>query len=167
MATSKRDEWVDRLARLFREHPAWVAAAHHLSSGASSTVYFAHHLDRDGHEPWRLEQCDAGTCLLPGAARDPDFIFRFSPESIEQLEAVDGTVGDFAVALFSLVVDDEVQLRIAAGFPRLIRRGYVKLLLVAGPPVVAFGATHGIRTLGALRRLVAGLRRRGPADWEA
>jgi hypothetical protein len=45
-------------------------------------------------------------------------------------------------------------------------RGYVKLLVVAGPPVLAFGATHGILTLGALRRFVAGLRSRGAADWE-
>jgi hypothetical protein len=42
----------------------------------------------------------------------------------------------------------------------------VNLLLAAGPPVLAFGAGHGIRTLGALRRFVADLRTRGPADWE-
>lgn len=162
MSASGGDDWTERLAKLFAEHPAWVEAARQLSLSATSTAYFSH---RPG-EPWRLEQRDGTTVLVPGAARDPDFVFRFSPAAIERLEDVDGGIGDFAVALFSQVVDEQVDLRIVAGFPRLMRRGYVKLLLVAGPPVLAFGATHGIRTLGALRRFVAGLRSRGPADWE-
>jgi len=162
MATNPGDDWTERLARLFRAHPAWVAAARSLSTSATSNVYFTH---RRG-EVWRLEQQNAETLLLPGATPDPDFVFRFSPEAIESLETVEGGIGDFAVALFSQVVDDEVGLRIVAGFPRLMRRGYVKLLVVAGPPVVAFGATHGVRTLGALRRFVAQLRASGPADWE-
>ncbi len=57
-------------------------------------------------------------------------------------------------------------LRIVAGFPRLVRRGYLGLLLASGPRVLAFGASHGVRTVGALRRLVAQLRDSGPADWE-
>jgi hypothetical protein len=162
MSASGGDDWTERLAGLFAGHPAWVAAASQLSGSATSTAYFTHRLG----DPWRLEQRDGGTVLVPGAARDPDFVFRFSPASIEHLEGVEGGIGDFAVALFSEVVDEQVDLRIVAGFPRLMRAGYVKLLLVAGPPVLAFGATHGIRTLGALRRFVAGLRSRGPADWE-
>lgn len=157
------DEWTDRLAHLFREHPAWVAAARHLDPKASSAVYFSH---RDA-EPWRLEQLEGETCLLPGAADDPDLVFRFTPESIERLETVEGDIGDFAVALFSLMDEGGVELRIVAGFRRLARRGYVKLLLVAGPSVLAFGAAHGIRTLGALARLVRRLRDRAPEDWEA
>lgn len=158
-----QDEQVERLARLFREHPAWVDAARYLRADACSTVYFSHR----GAEPWRLEQHGGETRLVPGAAVEPDFVFRFSPDSIEQLEAADGGIGTFAVALFTAIVEDDVQLRIAAPFSRLMRRGYVKLLLVAGPPVLAFGAAHGIRTLGALRRFVGQLMARGPADWEA
>lgn len=167
MGSAKRnhlgDEWVDRLARLFREHPAWGAAARHLDANASSSVYFSH---RDA-EPWRLEQHSSGTRLVRGAAADPDLVLRFTPLSIERLEAVvGGDIGDFAVALFSLIVEGEVRLRIAASYRHLLRRGYVKLLLIAGPPVVAFGARHGIHTLGALRRLATELRARDPADWE-
>jgi hypothetical protein len=101
---------------------------------------------------------------------DPDFVFRFTPSAIERLEAVTGGIGEFAVELFTLITeadsDTGVGFRIVASFPRLLRRGYVGLLLAAGPRVVAFGATHGIRTVGALRRFVAQLRDSGPADWE-
>lgn len=156
------DEWTRRLATLFAEHPAWVDAAGRLRGDATSTVYFTHR----AREPWRLETHAGSTRLLPGAAGDPDLVFRFSPESIGRLESVEGGIGDFAVALFEQIVNQEVDLRIRAGFGRLVRRGYVKLLLAAGPPVLAFGASHGIRTLGALRRFVADLSTQGPADWE-
>lgn len=160
---SAGDEHAERLARLFREHPAWISAARHLRADATSDVYFSHR----AKQPWRLEQRDGVTRLLPGRAPDPDLVLRFTPASIERLEAVEGGIGPFAVALFELIVEGEVGLRIAAGFDRLARRGYVRLLLAAGPLVLVFGARHGVRSLGALRRFVAALRSREPADWEA
>ncbi len=163
---SATDESVERLAALFAAHPAWVEAAGRLSDRATSSVYFSH---RPG-EVFRLEQQRGETRLLPGAARDPDLVFRFSPASIERLDEVEGGVGEFAVALFELILEEEetlrVGLRIVAGFPRLAMRGYVGLVVAAGPAVVAFGASHGIRTLSGLRRLVAEVRSRGPAEWE-
>ena len=51
METRPGDEWTERLAKLFAEHPAWIAAAQLLSPEATSTVFFRH---RPG-EPWRLE----------------------------------------------------------------------------------------------------------------
>lgn len=152
---------------LFFEHPAWVSAARHISSRATSTVYFSH----VPGQAWRLEQRDDRTRLLPGAASDPDFVFRFTPEAISRLDAVEGGIGDFAVTLFELMVEDDPDLhvgfRITAGFGRLASRGYLRLLAAAGPRVVTFGAAHGIRTLSALRRFVAGLRARSPEDWES
>lgn len=162
-SSADRDEWIDRLAMLFAEHPAWVEAARRLDPEATSTVHFTH---RPG-EPWRLVTVDRKTRLLPGAAADADLVFRFSPASIARLEAVEGGIGDFAVALFEQVVESAVDLRVAASFERLARRGYVKLLWAAGPAVLAFGAAHGIRTLRALRRLIAELSGQGPADWES
>jgi len=164
LASHTPDEWIERLARLYREHPAWKSAARRLAAAATSTVYFSH---RAG-EPWHLEQRDGETLLLPGAATDPDFVFRFTPSSIVRLEAVTGGVGEFAVELFTLITEaePEVGFRIVASFPRLLRRGYVGLLLAAGPRVMAFGATHGVRTVGALRRFVGQLRNSGPEDWE-
>jgi hypothetical protein len=166
LASHTPDEWIERLARLYRDHPAWKSAARRLVTAATSTVYFSH----CPGEPWHLEQREGETRLLPGASPDPDFVFRFSPSSIVRLEAVTGGVGDFAVELFTLITevepDEGVGLRVVAGFPRLVRRGYLGLLLASGPRVLAFGAAHGVRTVGALRRLVAQLRDGGPADWE-
>ena len=156
------DEWIDRLTALFAGHPAWIRAARRLSPDATSTVHFTH---RPG-EPWHLEMRDGMTRLLPGAANDPDLVFRFSPAAIARLESVQGGIGDFALALFEAIVDGEVDLRICADFARLAARGYVMLLLAAGTPVLAFGAARGVRTPGALRRLVAQRRTRAPAEWE-
>lgn len=166
MGPQPDDVWVQRLARLFAEHPAWLEAARRLDLQATSSVYFSH---RPG-EPWRLERRGDTTLLSPGAAVDPDFVFRFTPGAIERLEGVRGGIGDFAVQLFSCLLDDDperrAELRIVADFGRLRRRGYVDLLFAAGPRVVAFGFSHGIRTLSGLRRLVAQLRAQGPRDWE-
>ncbi len=166
VTSATRDESIDRLARLFLEHPAWVAAARRLTPQATSTVYFSH---RHG-EPWRLEQRDGQTWLARGAATDPDFVFHFTQTSIARLESVRGGIGDFAVELFTLITEDDpdarLGFRVVAGFPRLMRRGYLGLLVAAGPRVLAFGAFHGIRTLGALRRFLAQRRAHAPEAWE-
>ena len=60
----------------------------------------------------------------------------------------------------------EIDLRVVAPFWRLLRRGYVRLLLAGGPKVLAFGARHGVGDLAALRRLVAAQRSDEPATWE-
>lgn len=161
------DEVVGELARLFLEHPAWIEAGSRIREGASSNVYFRH---RPG-EGWTLVRRAGESRLEPGPDSDPDFVFRFTPASVQRLAAVRGGVGDFAVALFSLIVEEDaaqrVEFRVAAPFLRLVRRGYLALLLSAGPKVVAFGAARGVRTLAALREQVRASRTRGPFDWEA
>ncbi len=167
MVSNVRDLWIQRLARLFLEHPAWQKAASRIAERSTSTVYFSH----VPGEPWHLERREGRTLLLPGAASDPDFVFRFSPTAVERLEQCSGGIGDFAVALFRLMAGEDpearVDCRIVAGFGRLARRGYVGLLVAGGPGVLAFGASHGVYTLGALRRVVANLRSGGPEPWEA
>jgi hypothetical protein len=161
-----RDETVDRLAKLFLEHPAWVAAARHISGRASSNVYFSH---RPG-EVWRLEQRDGRTELRRGRASDPDFVFRFTPASVDRLDSIADGIGELAAELFTLIIEEDERLkigfRVVAGFGHLTMRGYVKLLLAAGPAVLTFGARHGILTLGTLRRFVAELTSRVPEAWE-
>jgi hypothetical protein len=160
------DDYIDRLARLFLEHPVWVEASRYISSDATSTIFFSH---RPG-QAWHLENKAGQILLLPGIAEDPDFVFRFTPVAVKRLESVDNEMDDFAVELFRLMLeesmDDGVALRVVAGFPRLLRRGYVRLLLSAGPGVLAFGAAIGIINLSSLRKLVSSSRSREPMSWE-
>jgi len=163
----REDPQVEELARLFREHPAWRAAARYVSDpGATSDVYFSH---RPG-EAWHLELARDGARLLPGRSTDPDFVFRFPPGAVRRLAQADGGMADFAIALFEGIESDDpeqrIDLRIAASFPRLLRRGYVKLILAAGPRLLALGARRGWRGIGGLRRLVDAARRARPDDWE-
>ena len=160
------DASVAALARLFAEHPAWRDAARHVSDDATSAVYFTH---LPG-QPFRLVRRSGETRLVSGRADDPDFAFRFSPPAVERLDRCGKKVSDFAVELFRLMLEPEpesgVGFRVVAGFPRLIWRGYLRLLMAAGPPVVAFGATQGVRSVSDLRRLVRESRGRPPESWE-
>jgi hypothetical protein len=157
---------VERLAELFRAHPVWSEAARHLSADAASNVFFRH---RPG-EPWRLVRRGGVSILEPGAAADPDLAFRFPPAAIQVLEETRGGVGDFALALFRLMLDEgpdrRVELRVIAPFARLLRRGYVALLLRGGPRLLRFGAAHGVRNVSELRRVVGAARRATPHPWE-
>jgi len=97
--------------------------------------------------------------MRPGAARDPDFAFRFTPATIQRLAEVKGDIADVAVALFDLIAakdeDAQVGFRIVAPFWRLVHRGYVRLLLAGGAKLLAYGTTRGVRTLADVERLVA------------
>ena len=158
-STAEPDARVRRLADLFRSHPAWTRAAALLSEQACSNVRFQH---RPG-EVWHLARVAGETRLEPGGLPDADLELGFPPGAIERLEATGGGIGAFAVALFGLAVEPDpslrVDLRILAPFSRLVRRGYLRLLVAGGPEVLAWGAAHGVRTLGELRRWIAGVRR--------
>jgi hypothetical protein len=107
------------------------------------------------------------TLLVRGRARAPDFAFRFTPAAVARLAAVNGDIGDFAVELFSRILEPRgarrIGFRVIAPFAQLARRGYVRLLLAAGPKLVAFGAARGVRTLAELRRRVGEMREAAPA----
>jgi hypothetical protein len=157
---SEADASVKRLASLFRSHPAWQRAAALLSPQACSNVRFRH---RPG-EVWHLVRVRGVTRLEPGELGDADLELGFAPGSVERLEATRGGIGDFAVALFDLAVErDEslrVDVRILAPFSRLVRRGYLRLLVAGGPAVLAWGAAHGVRSLTELRHWVKRARAR-------
>ena len=152
------DPIVQRLGRFFREHDVWTAAAELVDEESSSRVTFSH---RPGEE-WRLVRREGRTVLEPGRARDPDFAFHFTPGAVETVTAVKGDIADFAIALFSAALETDparsLGLDVIAPFPRLLRRGYIRLLWAGGGPLLAFGARNGIRTMGQLRDLVANLR---------
>ncbi|MFN7955374.1 MAG: hypothetical protein U0610_26860 [bacterium] len=155
------DPYVSKLAQFFLSHPAWIAAAKNVADGASSRVYFSH-VPGEFH----LLRHDGQSLLLPGPTSDPDFAFRFTPPSIDAITSVAGDVGDFAVALFRAIVDrnpeEQIGFRVVAPFRRLLVRGYVGLLLKSGPKVLRYGASHGITTVGDLRRFIAQTRVNDP-----
>ena len=107
------DDYIARLARLFLEHPVWIEAAKCLSADATSTIFFSH---KPG-QAWHLENCEGKILLLPGAAEDPDFVFRFTPATVQRLEGVDRRMDDFAVELDeSEAVCDDVVLFAVGSF---------------------------------------------------
>ena len=157
---------IETLTDLCLHHPAWNEAARYLEEGASSNIYIA----SQPEAVWHLVRRANETHLEAGPARDPDLVFRFTREAVASLANVEGDVGDFAVRLFHLIVevgdDAGVEIRIAAPFSRLVRRGYLSLLVAGGLRVLAFGTAHGVRTLHELRRLVERMQQREPAVWE-
>src|SRR6185295_19151167 len=52
-----------------------------------------------------------------------------------------------------------VSIRITTGFARLLRRGYVRLLLAAGPRARAIAAANGVEGMSSIQHLVATMRR--------
>jgi hypothetical protein len=158
---------VEELARLFAEHPAWRRAAQHIDPNATSDVYFSSHPGR----AWHLERRDGTTRLCEGRSASPDLVFRFTPQAVLRLAAVRDGIGNFARTLFLLMLDPDpevaIRFRIVAPFPRLLRRGYLRLLLAGGPALIAFGAEHGVRGLGDVRSMVRRLRSREPEPWES
>ena len=163
------DAHVESLAKLFREHRAWREAARYIDRDSMSDVYFTH---RPG-EVWHLERREEGSELVSGGARDPDFIFRFSPGAIQHLRDVTGGLDEFALALFSLIEepdpDQRVELRLVSSFARLRQHGVLTLLLRAGPKVAAYGVRRGISGVGgiaSLAKLVRQATNKPPYDWE-
>jgi hypothetical protein len=151
------DPLVEQLRKHFLEHPVWVEAAKPIREGAESLVLFTHvpgiyHLHREGGK----------SLLLQGRPKNPDFGFRFTPRSIELLTSTEGDIGDYAVMLFSLITHPDPQTRIGfrvyASFPRLLKMGYVQVLLRGGPKVLQYSAQRGVRTVGDLIRLFQELR---------
>lgn len=159
LPTPPIDPVVSHLREFFQKNEIWRTAADFLSGASSSQVTFSHL----PAEEWRLVRRGGHTVLEPGRAEDPDLVFHFTPGAVERITQVDGDMANFAIALFDAALDDDpgrnLGLEVVAPFSRLARRGYLRLLWAGGGPLLAFGANHGIRTIGQLRDLVASVRR--------
>jgi hypothetical protein len=151
------DPHVELLRKLFNTHPAWLAGARHIKEGSSSEVRFSH-----VRGAYHLLRKDGQSFLLDGPAPDPDLAFRFTPRSIERLNAVQGTdMIDFGVELLECVCSEDpelqVRLRVIAGFTKLLRRGYVGLLIRGGPRILTYGGGSG-GSIADVRKLLNELR---------
>jgi hypothetical protein len=131
-----------------------------------SNVYFSH---RSG-EAWHLVRREVGSALEPGKVDDPDFVLRFTPVAVRRLRAARGGIGEFAAELFLLIDEEDpeqrVDLRVVASFSRLRERGYLRLLLDAGPKAVAYGLSRGIFSVAGVRRLAPRARAAPAYEWE-
>jgi hypothetical protein len=150
------DPHVELLRNLFLSHPAWLAAARFIKEGSSSNVRFSH-----VPGAYQLLRQDGQSLLLDGPAADPDFAFQFTPRSIERLSAVQGAdIADFGIELLECASSDDpelqVRLRVLVGFPKLLRRGYVTLLIKGGPRVLAHGGKSA--SLSDVRKLLSQMR---------
>lgn len=159
------DVYAAKLEHMLKTHPAWIATAKTIRDGSSSRVYFSH-LPGEYH----MERRNGESLLLAEPVADPDFAFRFTPKSIDRLCSVKGhEQADFAIEFFECVVSDDpdlqVGLRVIAGFPRLLWRGYVTMLLRGGPRLLAYGATRGIHSVSDLRKFLSQTRASDPR-WE-
>jgi hypothetical protein len=150
------DPHVELLRKLFLSHPAWLAAARFIKDGSSSSVRFSH-----APGAYHLLRKDGQSLLVDGPAADPDLAFRFTPRSIERLSAVQGAdIADFGIELMECASSDDpelqVRLRVLVGFPKLLRRGYVNLLIQGGPRVLAHGGKSA--SFSDVRKLLSQMR---------
>jgi len=160
------DRTVDDLRELFRSHPAWAEAAGRIDSASMSNVYFS---DRAG-EVWHLVKREPGSDLEAGKVEDPDFVFRFTPGAVRRLQAIEGGIAEFAAELLLLIDETDstqrIELRVAAPFSRLKERGYLQLLMDAGPKLVRLALSRGIFSISGVRELVRSARDAPPFPWE-
>lgn len=150
------DPHVELLRNLFLTHPAWLSAARSIKDGSTSSVRFSH-----VQGAYHLLRKEGQSLLLSGPAADPDLAFRFTPRAIERLCAVQGSdIADFGVTLMECAGSEDpelqVRLRVVAGFSKLLRRGYVSLLMKGGPRVLAYGGRGA--SLMEVRKLLSQMR---------
>lgn len=147
------DAYIQKLQTYFLEHEVWVAAAKSIKEGAGSQVFFSH---VEGE--WHLLRRDGESLLLEGPATDPDLGFCFTPASIDSIVDQEGNMGDVAVQLFNCITSEDPELkvdfRVFASFGRLLKKGYVQVLLRGGPKVLQYAASRGVHTLSDLRKLL-------------
>ena len=97
---------------------------------------------------YTFERNSSGAEIREGRALDPDFILTMGTEAVAQIhDTKGGRIGDFGVSFLKAMMAEEddqaVRVQLKAGLFRLTRHGYLKVLLLGGPVVVAFMAKHG------------------------
>lgn len=144
---------LEALGRFFRSDPAARRATRPLRREAEVA------LDLAG-EPARFSMASGAPEILPGPARDPDFTLSLPPGAVRRLTSGGTNVGGLGVAFFQLVLSRDPALRIGvrlnASTPRLLARGYLRVLALGGLEValwlVRAGARRPLLAIERLRR---------------
>lgn len=144
-------ESLEALRTFFRTAPAARRATRPLAREAEVGLDL-------GGEPARFTMASGTPEILPGQARDPDFTLAMPPEAVRRLTTGEGGVGGLGVAFFQLVLSRDpalgIRVRLHASTPRLLRRGYLRVLALGGFQVASWLLRAGARgPLTALERL--------------
>ncbi len=134
---------IEQLTRIFTTMEAGRNAVRPLKRGTTVGIRI---LGEPGE--YTFERTAQSAEIRPGAAVDPDFILTMGPNAVQQIHDTEGNrIGDFGVSFLKAMMAEEeenaVRVQLKAGLFRLTRRGYLKVLLLGGPVVVAFMAKHG------------------------
>ena len=136
-------EAIEQLTRIFTSTEAGKSAVRPLRKGTKVGIKI---LGQPGN--YTFERTATGVDIRSGQPSDPDFFMTMGPEAVQQIHDTEGDrVGDFGVSFLKTMMAEEeeraVRVKLNAGLFRLTRNGYLKVLLLGGPVVVAFMAKHG------------------------
>jgi hypothetical protein len=143
------------LAELFSRAPSASRAVRRLSPSARVGL----ELDEG---PAGFAVSDGVAVLTAGAPGDPDFTLRLPAAAVARLCAHAGAgVGELGLAFFTLLLERDPSLRVLvrvhASTPRLLAHGYLAVLALGGPRVLAWLLRRG---LADPRAVIERLRRR-------
>jgi hypothetical protein len=136
-------EPIEKLRTLFGEHPAALAATRPLKVGVAVG------LQVHGETlTYHFIKTATGGEIREGRGSGTDFDLVMGCEAIDAVCATTGgSVGDFGVSFFKTLLngDPEQGSRVAlnAGLLKLAGSGYIKVLTLGGPKVVAFLTKEG------------------------
>jgi hypothetical protein len=152
-------EPIEQLRDLFAEHPAAIAATAPLKKGVS--VGLRIHGDRDAYH---FLQTPSGCEIRDGAGNGTDFDLVMGRGAVTAVCATQGkTVGDFGVAFFKTLLNGDPehgsQVKLNAGMLKLAGNGYIKVLTLGGPKVVAFLTKEGYFGPRGIAKAIKKLRR--------
>ena len=93
------------------------------------------------------------------AARSPDLIFSIRPETVDILsDKTKDDIGDIGVNILKEMVAGNLSVRVEANVLDLLRRGYLRLVSVAGPAVTEFTSRHGISSVSDIVNTIKKMR---------
>lgn len=134
---------IELLNAIFTRKEAGRKAVRPLRKGTTIGIRI-HGEDQD----YAFERTRDSAEIRTGAARDPDFHLTMGKNAVQFIHDTEGArIGDFGVSFFKTLLaeeeEDAVRVQLNAGIFRLTRNGYLKVMLLGGPVVVAFMAKHG------------------------
>jgi hypothetical protein len=146
---------LDALAELFARAPSASRAVRPLSPAARVGL----ELDEG---PAGFATSDGVAVLTAGAPGDPDFTLRLPAAAVARLCADAGAgVGELGLVFFALLLERDPSLRVGvrvhAPASRLLAHGYLAVLALGGPRVLAWLLRRG---LADPRAVIERLRRR-------